>query len=175
MTDPNICPKCGRRKKPQFDLCYGCSQKRKDSGDRGGKPQYENLPEECFFDTFLNEAGKPKKEIYIDSAEKAARAFENARTKDKQGMSQSSIRSLFQMLKSTELRISADPNISEEEVFDAFHKFVIQTEYQVKRQVIPEVFGNFVRDHTDLATSSIPEFKGFVQYLTSIVARMKTK
>ena len=28
-NDSNTCPKCGRHKKPQFDLCYTCGQKQK--------------------------------------------------------------------------------------------------------------------------------------------------
>ena len=170
MTDPNKCPECGKWKKPQFDLCFDCSQKRRDRGGSKGDSQRQDiLPAECFFNSFLNEDGFPKKEIYLEAAETAASVFGRA------GMSQSSIRSLFYMLKSMELRINADPKIEKALVNDAFYKFVVQTEYKTKCQVIPEIFGSFVRDHTDLATSSIPEFKGFVRYLTSILARMKTK
>ena len=165
MSDPNKCPKCGRRKKPEFDLCYDCSQK----GSGYDKSNVSSLPDDCFFESFLNPSGLPKKEIYIDSAEKAAKVFEILK------MSQGQIRQAFQMLKSMEMRIRAERDISEDVVNNCFYQFARQIEYQLKRGVIKEQFADFVRRHTDVATKSIPEFKGFVEYLTSIMARMKTK
>ena len=174
MADPNKCPECGKWKEPHHRLCNECFRKQKVSR---GKPQRsdELLPECIFHDSFLNEKGFPKKEIYQEASEVAAHAFENARTKDRQGMSQKSIRSVFQMLKAMEIRLRTDKDIPEEEVFDVFYRMERQVAYQEKREIVPRLFLDFVDKHKDLATKSKEEFLGFVEYLTSVMARMKTK
>jgi len=167
--DPNVCPQCGGRKRPEFDLCYNCSQARRGGGRKTQPSAGRALPQECVFNTFYGEDGKLRREIFLESAEKAARLFEE------QKMSQASIRSLFQMLKSLEQRLKVDKDMSVGELNEVFFRFIRQVEYQAKREVIPEVFRQFVDQHKDVVIGDIREFKGFVEYLTSIVARMKTK
>ena len=168
MNVSTKCPKCGGWKKPEFDLCYNCSQENRGAGAGSFKGKQKI---HIFADTFLNEKGFPKKDIYQEAAENAANAFQNARPQ----MSQKSIRSIFQMLKTMELRMRTEKDIPEEEVFDVFYKMERQVSYQEKREVVPRIFLDFVEKHKDLATKNKKEFLGFVEYLTSIMARMKTK
>jgi len=169
MSDPYKCPKCGGRKKPEFQICYNCSQSGGDRNFRGDFSSGSSLPDKCIFDTFLNDAGLPKKELYLDSAEEVSRILEGL------GMSQGQIRQAFYMLKSMELRIRSERDLSLEVVNNAYYQFARQIEYQLKRGMIPSQFAEFVRRHLEVATKNKAEFKGFVEYLTSVMARMKTK
>lgn len=189
MPDPNKCPKCGGFKKPDFDLCFNCGQANRGnhpgrggsggySGSSGGgggggyppKPQ-ATVPKDCIYDTFYQADGKNLKlALFFESAEQLAQIFGDER------MSQSSIRSLFNMLKSVEQRIKVEQDkISDAEVQVKFSEFARQCEYQNGRKVIPAVFLQFVRAHTDTALKNKQEFCGFVEYLTSIMARMKSR
>ena len=127
--------------------------------------------------SFYGVDGFPKREIYIEAAETAARTFERAPTSDRKGMTNASIRRLFNMLKQTEQRIQGERD--GQQAFGlartAFYEFTRQVEYQVRRQVVPDVFQEFVKAHLNLSTSSTKEFRGFVEYLTSIMARMRQK
>jgi hypothetical protein len=171
-NDPNVCPNCGKRKKPEFPICYDCSQQQRGSSgsSRGGFSREEGLPQECVFDTFYTKEGFLRPEIFLAAAEKAASVFENG------GMSQTTIRSLFYMLKAMEQRLKVEKNIPQGEVNEVFLKFIRQVEYQTKRQVIAtKSFKEWVDTHTKVVLGSAKEFMGFVEYLTSIVARIKVK
>ena len=79
------------------------------------------------------------------------------------------------MIKSIEMGLKADKRLPLGYVRENFLKFVTHTEYQIKRGVVPGIFGRFINAHREIAIKSKEEFMGFVQYLTSIVARMKQK
>ncbi len=171
MSDPNKCPQCGRPKKPEFDVCFTCSQTNKGSGTGGrSKKSGNEIPSECVLNTFYK-GDYLRREIFLEQAQRLADIFGG----DRKGMSQSSIRSLFGMLKAMEQRIRVEKNLPEDEMREVYYKFVRHCEYQRKRDIIPESFLNFAKVHLDTATKNNREFRGFVEYLTSIMARMKTK
>lgn len=127
------------------------------------------MPANCVFRTFYGEDGYLKREIFIESAGKTARIFEN------EGMTQTSFRSLFNMLKSMEQRLKAG-KIPQGEVDEAFLDFIRQVEYKTNREVLKsDIFRKFVNAHKDIVLGNEKEFKGFVEYLTSILAYMKPK
>jgi len=189
------CRECGKEfeaKQPRFETCYDCYQKKKRQGGVGntmdfsgiggaGQPNPRHrpsgvdqggIPAECVFTTFLDEEGYYKRAIFLESAQKAASLFSKPPEKSS-GMTQSSLRQLFNMLKDAErrLRIGEDFGSARE----TFFRFARQVEYQTNREVTPRVFQDFVQKHIDTASKNPEEFKGFVEYLTSIMAQMKQK
>ncbi len=118
-------------------------------------------------DTFLNKSGYPREEIYLDWAENRARAFEG------EGLTQASLRRLFNMLKQAQMRLRVDKNFEAAKI--TLFEFVRLVEYNNRRNVIPYAFKRFVDDHLEVIKKSPDEFSAFVEYLTSIMARMKMK
>jgi hypothetical protein len=168
--NPNVCPECGGRKKQEFDLCYDCSQKKRGAsyGSRGSGGG--GLPKELVFDSFYGKDGYLRREIFLEGSQQAAELFE------REGVSQGSIRSLFQMLKSVEQRIRTEKKLPQGEVDENFMKFIGHVEYQTKREVLKtKTFRDFVVGHQEVVLGNTKEYVGFVQYLTCIMQRIKTK
>ena len=180
------CKECGANTLPGQEYCMNCSPSRGNPGHRnpgrgnpraggsrgrGGRGQQQaELPSECILsDSFYEADGSLKRKVNIDAAEKAAECFRTAR------MTQTSIRQLFNHLKGTEMQLRAKPDLPDGFVRERYDTFLTQTEYQVRRGVIPSVFAQFVRAHKDVAVQNKKEFVGFVKYLTAILARMRVK
>ncbi len=102
-----------------------------------------------------------KRKIFIEGAKELADRFNSEK------MSQSSIRSLFNLLKSAEKNLRK----SKCKYKETYHEFLTRCEYQWRRGVIPKIFLDFAKAHLELATESEHEFRGFLTYLTSIMAR----
>jgi hypothetical protein len=168
MSASAKCQKCGKPvKDSKYKLCYECSQKSK--GDPGGATREQELPKGCIFASFYDEGGHLRREIFIEAAKEASEVFMRA------NISQTSIRNLFNLLKDMSNRLQADRNLDFGTARETFYKFVRQVEYNVKRQVLHPVFQVFAERHLEVSTTSKKEFLGFVEYLTSIVARLKSK
>jgi CRISPR/Cas system CSM-associated protein Csm2 small subunit len=167
------CQKCGQPvKDPKFKYCFKCDQKMKSEGP--GEPQTISLPKECVFESFYDSSNHLRREIFIGSAEKASKVFMNA------NISQTSVRNLFHLLKDMANRMQADKKLDFELAKETFYKFHRQVVYNANRKadkgfVLDPVFKEFVESHIDVATKSKEEYVGFVEYLISIVARLKTK
>ena len=167
-----ICKQCEEEFKARehfYKLCPSCHRSGTHAGRSKTAPAQRTVPAECTFTTFYGEDGYLKREIYLESAEKMTGILES------NGMTMSQIRNLFHMLKSASNVLKADPNADFGEARQTFYEFVRQVDYQHKRKHIPDNFVKFVKDHVDVATKSAKEFDGFVQYLTSILARIKQK
>jgi len=178
------CKVCGKETLPGKDYCMMCAQdyvkKRQDNPHKGGqnyskksygKPRDKpTIPESCIFkDGFYNDDGFLKREIFIESAEYMTKLLK------KESMTQTKIRHLFNFLKAIDLRLKTRKNTPLGYVRENFYRFWRDTEYLVNRNVIPRTFLNFVKLHGEIAVKNIREFQGFVEYLTSIVARMRQK
>ena len=165
--------RCGKPLKDQkFKFCYDCDQEIKKEGARDF--QTISLPKECFFETFYDAGNHLRREIFIGAADKASGIFMNA------NISQTSIRNLFHLLKDTANRLQAEKNLDFGVAKETFYKFHRQVVYNVNRKgdkgpLLHPVFKEFVESHLDVATKSREEYLGFVEYLTSIVARLKSK
>jgi len=167
-TAPAKCQKCGKPlKDPKYTLCYECNQKSK--GDPVGSTRESELPKECIFESFYDDGGHLRREIFIEAAKEASEVFMRA------NISQTSIRNLFNLLKDMANRLQADRNLDFGIARETFYKFVRQVEYNVKRQVLHSVFQEIAERHLEVSTKSKKEYLGFVEYLTSIVARLKSK
>lgn len=166
------CEKCGEKFEARenfYKYCPSCFRAGPGSGKGKREPPPDTVPAECIFTTFYTEDGYPKRELYIDSAEKMTSILE------KNGMTMSQLRSLFHMLKSASNLLKSSPEARFGDARKTFHEFVRQVDHQNKRGHVPAVFVKFVRDHLEVATKNAKEFDGFVEYLTSILARIKQK
>jgi len=167
------CQKCGRPlRDPKFKFCYDCDQKMKKEGP--GDHQTVSLPKECVFESFYDNSNHLRREIFIGSAEKATEVFMNA------NISQTSLRNLFHLLKDMANRMQTDKKLDFGLAKETFYKFHRQVVHNANRKgdkgpLLHPVFKEFVENHIDVATKSKEEYVGFVEYLTSIVARLKTK
>ncbi|OGP89562.1 MAG: hypothetical protein A2157_16885 [Deltaproteobacteria bacterium RBG_16_47_11] len=167
------CQKCGKPvKDPKYKLCFECSQKTKLESHEG--TQEINLPRECVFETFYDDQNHLKREIFIEAAEKASGIFMGA------NISQTSIRNLFHLLKDMANRLQADRRLDFGIARETFYKFHRQVVYNANRKgdrgpLLHPVFKEFVEKHLDTATTGREQYLGFVEYLTSIVARLKSK
>jgi len=167
------CQTCGKPlKDSKYNLCWDCSQKKREGG--GNLNMDVSLPGECVFNTFYDAKNFLKREIFIESAEKAAKTFMDA------GISQTSIRNLFHLVKAMDNRQRSEKTLDFGLVREAFFKFHRQVVYNVNRKgdkgpLLHPVFKDFTDRHLDVATKDGREYSGFVEYLTSILARLKTK
>ena len=171
-----VCKKCGKPTLGTYEYCLNCKPMSSKSAPTSGysagyrSGSVRGLPPECIFkDSFYASDGYLKKEIFMGAAQKMSLEFQS------EGMTQTSIRHLFNMIKAIEMRLKADKDLSLGFVRENFYKFVTHTEYQTNRGVLRPLFKEFIESHSDLAVKDKKEFKGFVEYLTSIVARMKQK
>jgi hypothetical protein len=127
------------------------------------------LPVNCVFQSFYDDRGHLKREIFIEAARELSELFMKA------NISQTSIRNLFNLLKDMANRLQADRSLDFGAAQETYYRFVRQVEYNVKRQVLNPIFQEFAAGHLDVATKDRGEFLGFFEYLTSILARLKTK
>lgn len=135
---------------------------------RRSYPPNRGIPDKCIFkDSFYSPDGYLKSEVNIEAAAEMARVLEQ------EDMTQTSIRALFNFVKSIEQRLKSQRELGQGFIRENFSKFVTQVEYQLKRGVIKQGFKSFVDAHLNLALKSEKEFEGFIAYLTAIVARMK--
>jgi hypothetical protein len=162
------CQKCGKPvRDPKYKLCYECSQKARSEQADVGKSL--SLPPSCVFQSFYDDYGHLRREIFIEAARDLSELFMRA------NISQTSIHNLFNLLKDMANRLQADRNLDFGTAQETFYRFVRQVEYNVKRQVLNPIFQEFAERHLDVSTRDRKEFLGFVEYLTSIVARLKSK
>lgn len=134
----------------------------------------DHLPKVCIIrDSFYVDKKNKclKEEIFLNAAEEAAKTFAGGR----RAMTQSSLRAMFNMLKAMDNRIKVERDIPIARIKEEYLKFHRWCIYQERREVIPYTFLQFAEEHLEVATRDADEFHGFVEYLTSIMARMKSK
>lgn len=174
MASSTICPQCGKPKEKRFPLCQECFSKSRSSGgsrDRVPINVSSGKKVETRFKSFYTENSALRREIFIEAAEEMANEL------TVEGMTQTQIRSMFNMLNEMAQRIKREgDDLNVDVVSQQYYEFVRQCEYQKKRGVFKgDAFLQFAKDHLDVAASSKKEFIGFVEYLKSIMARLKTK
>ena len=174
------CRQCGKQfdaKEAFHQFCTpGCKeQSQRSPGQRsavqssGRPPAPASVPAECMFTSFY-ENGHLRRAIYLEAAQKMADLCM------REYLTTSQLRQLFFMLKSVEQRLKGEPELDFGIVQEAVWKFARQVEYQVKRGVMKSpTFAAFIAKHVDVACKDVKEFRGFVEYLTSIVAYLKEK
>jgi len=128
------------------------------------------VPADCIFSSgFFDDDGCLRREVSIEASEEMARAL------GREGMTQTSIRNLFNMLNEADRRVKANPDLPLGFVREHYDKFLTQTEYQYGRGIVKKAFRDLALGHKDVAVRSKEEFRGFVDYLRAIIARMQVK
>jgi len=127
------------------------------------------LPKDCIFDSFY-EGDTLRREIFLEAADKVTGICM------REGLTASQVRQLFFMLKSMDQRLKAEPDLDFGLVKQTLYEFARHVKYQVGRRVLKSpTFAALVDKELDVACKNPREFRGFVQYITSIVAYLKEK
>ncbi|NPV46795.1 MAG: hypothetical protein HPY69_07545 [Armatimonadetes bacterium] len=174
-SDGTKCPQCGGRKKPDFDLCYECSQKQRGGGQsyRGGSagaPEPPSkLPPECVFDTFYGADGKLRPELFFVAAQRLADVFHES------GLKKTQLRRMHSSLMriTAPIRTGRDDFDAAKEAFGIFYTERIV--YQLGRGLIRPVVKEFFDKHRELVLSRPEEMLGLLQYLASLVCYFECK
>lgn len=163
------CPKCGRPKKPEFPLCYQCSQERRGGGQapQGGSPV--SLPEGAVFDTFYGADGKLRLEVFFGVPEQVAAAFKAS------GYTASSFRRLYQGF----LGFAAPLRDKRIDFDTARERFGVLYNEGVVRQeargVVKPIVKQFVDRHRETVLRSREEMLAFFRYLTNVYCHFGDK
>jgi len=166
--DGTRCPKCGKNKKPEFDLCYDCGQASRGprrtggGGERTASPP-ARLPDALVFDTFYNAEGKLRPGIFYEAPLQVAELFLRA------GVKPAPFRRLYQGFLgfAGPLRDGRMDFETARERFGVF--YVERVVRQVQRGFMPGVVADVIDRHRDLALSKKLEMLGLFRYVTNIL------
>ncbi|MGQ9730347.1 MAG: hypothetical protein ACUVX8_03665 [Candidatus Zipacnadales bacterium] len=166
-NDGATCPQCGKRKKPKYPLCFDCSQKEKTPYQKagGGDPASPSsrLPDDLVFDTFYDENGKLRKELFFQAPQKVADLFRRKQ------VTKASVRQLYQGLRSF-VRPLQDKQIDFDTARERFSIFYVERIVrQVQRGFMLPVVADVIERHKDLALSDEQEMIGLFRYVTNIL------
>ena len=162
------CPQCGKRKNPAFDLCRDCVDKHREGRGRGSGPPDRRapsagrkVPDNLIFETFYNEGGKLRQELFFDAPQTLAKLFQSA------GLKSTALRALYNGFLSfaAALRDGRIDFDTASERFGVFH--VERVVRQAKRGHLPPVVEDFMERHRALALSSRQEMLGLFRYVTN--------
>lgn len=150
------CAKCGNEfdaKEPHHRLCRNCM-----SSPQSETPSLSGLLLKGYYD----QKGQPLKEIYIDIPQKLANVFFNSRPP----LASKQLRDIHREIsraKTKALLKGIDTARS------LLYECQRDLEYQLKRNVIPESFVQFMKHHLALAEKDEKFLEGFFKHLDSIV------
>ena len=135
--------------------------------NRAGGPQRQELaiPPECVFPTYYGEGGTLRREVFVEAAEKVARLFNNRDS----NVRPFALRLYLNRVKAIE-RDLRNKACTFDQVRERLYAMKRDAAYQVGRRTLGPVFSDFLGKNLDLATKDEKEFRGFVEYLTSVVA-----
>ena len=151
-------------------------KKGKTGGGRGR--QYDSraqLPAECTFDSFYNEEGNLKEEIFYKNPESLAKIFA------REGYKSSAFRQLFNSYQRiiTKLNDGTFDFNKAREQFDIFftEKVVRQNKRKGDRNqpLLPQIVFDLINRHKDLARKSDKEMIGLFQYIKNIYCNFDAK
>ncbi len=156
------CEKCGREfepKEPHFRFCPNCfSSTKSETSDLSG----------FLLKGYFDQGGQPLKEVYIGVPQKLAHIFFNSRPP----LAIKQLREVHRKIlkaKTRTLLKGIDPARS------ILYECQRDLEYQLKRNVIPESFVQFMKHHLALSEKDEKTLEGFFQHLDSIVCYFPIK
>lgn len=121
------------------------------------------FPNELLFETFYNDHGRLRMEIFFEAAQQAAQIFHQAQLKPH------ALRLLFQGFQSVALPLR-DNTIEFEEAKERFGIFYVERVVrQHKRGFLPDVVMQFMERHKNVALRNREEMLGLFRYLTNIL------
>jgi CRISPR/Cas system CSM-associated protein Csm2 small subunit len=156
------CERCGREfepREPHFRFCPNCF-----SSPKGETSDLSGLLLKRYYD----QEGHPLKEVYIDVPQKLANLFFNSRPQ----LAIKQLRDVHRKIlkaKTKAILKGIDPT-----------RFILyecqrDLEYQLKRNVIPESFAQFMKHHLALAEKDEKSLEGFFKHLDAIVCYFPIK
>ena len=156
------CEKCGREfepREPYFKFCPNCF-----SSPKNVAPNLSAL----LLKSYYNQDGHPLKEVYIDVPRELASVFFNSRPP----LAIKQLRDVHRKImkaKTKALLVGIDATRA------ILYECQRDLEYQLKRNVIPETFAQFMKHHLALAEKDAKSLEGFFQHLDSIVCYFPLK
>lgn len=156
------CERCGREfepREPHFRFCPNCF-----SPTKSESPNLSGLLLKGYYD----EKGHPQKEVYIDVPQKLATIFFSSKP-------QLAIKQLRDVHRKI-LRAKTKAMLrGMESARSILYECQRDLEYQLKRNVIPDSFVQFMKHHLALAEKDEKSLEGFFQHLDSIVCYFPIK
>lgn len=168
-SDGTRCPECGGSKKPEFELCYACSQKqggggRAPSGSNARNPeQTPKLASDCVFESFYGENGKLRPQLFFQAPQKLASDLHKA------GLTPHALRLLYQGFFgfAAPLRDNRLDFATAQERFGVF--YVERVVRQTQRGMLPPLMKSLIDSHRDVALRNREEMLGLFRYLTNLL------
>jgi len=154
------CKKCGRifvPRQPHFEICPDCYFKQRERNV---------LNKSELLDGYYDQDGEPLKEVFVGLPERLANVF----AKDKLGTKQ--LRDFHRKIsKARNKALLKGINTARPLLYQCYRDI----DYQLKRQVIPKSFAQFIKHHLSLAEREEDSLEGFYQHLDSIVCYFPSK
>lgn len=146
------CKRCGREfepAQPKFVLCQDCFR------------SHQNLPENLLLKSYYDKDGNLLKEVFIGVPETLARVLHYDGLKIKQ------LRDFYQKILGARTKAFLKGiNAARSKLYECQRDGV----YQLKRDVIPKSFSQFLEYHISLAEKGENMLEGFYQHFESVVA-----
>lgn len=156
------CEKCGKEfeaKEMYFRFCPNCFQ---------ASQSVPDLPSELLLKDYYDQDGHPVKEVYIDTPQKIANVF--VKSKPQLGLKQ--LRDFHRKILKAKTNSILKGIEAARPILYECHRDI---EYQLKREVIPESFAQFMKHHLALAEKDEKSLEGFFQHLDSILCYFPIK
>lgn len=156
------CEKCGQEfeaRQPHFKLCSRCAQ----------VPQSQSsLSSELLLQSYYDSKGNPVKEVYINTPQKIAIILFNSRP----ALGLKQLRDFHQRVLKAKTKAMLK---GIEAARFILYECQRDLEYQLKRGVVPETFGSFMKHHLALAERDERSLEGFFKHLDSVVCYFPIK
>ena len=156
------CERCGKDfepREPHFRFCPNCfSSPKGETSDLSG----------LLLKGYYNQEGHPLKEVYIDVPQKLADIFVTS----KRSLTIKQLRDIHRKILKAKIKAILKGIDSARSILYECQR---DLEYQLKRDVIPESFAQFMKHHLALAEKDEKSLEGFFQHLDSIVCYFPIK
>jgi len=140
---------------------------RQDAPDRSGGGR--GLPRDCLLDSYYNEHGQLRREIFVEIPEKLAATFQQ----HPDPVKASAMRKFYECVRTVR------EMLIQEKSFEACKPDLYRLKPLVRRQkerrVVSEAFVQFIDHNIDLAVQSPENLKGFHRLFESVICYSKEK
>jgi len=152
------CEMCGKMfeaKQEHFKICFECYRK-----TQSKSKEKTSLPQDLLLKTYFDENGNLLKDIFIELPAKIAELLSRDGLKIKQ------LRDFYSIISGARTKaLLKGIEIARPLLWQCVSKL----EYQLKREIIPQSFADFMKHHIELAQKDEKSLDAFYQHLDSIV------
>ncbi len=172
----NKCKICEKNTLPGEEYCIQCSpnksKQERNMGQyqqtKGGGDKYQSskIPDHCIFDTFYNEKGYIKSDIFLTSGQDAARSIYNSKMKKTQ------VRDFLRYLRGIEIPLKLPNKPGFDSIIPQIDELSSFARYQANRDKPPytKTFKYLFDSHLKVIKRNEKEFIAFVKYISAIIA-----